>query len=247
MPSISSGAAILLLMNSVSATNYCRKGLCPKDELPHICCNNPGKWGNVTMCGTNPQLHKMTEDDKQFILDLHNKHRNEIASGSVSRYSSAANMKEVIWNNELAQIACYNAITCEFKHDKCRSTDDFKYAGQNLAIVGQSKGYKPFRDAYEDLHTKWFLEHQHCDMKNIRKYQNKPIKPNEKIGHFTQLVSDQADQVGCCVSLYEKGGMKFTHIVCNYSYSNMRDQPIYVEGKPQCKKFSRNFKYLCSS
>lgn len=48
------------------------------------------------MCGTNPQLHKMTEDDKQFILDLHNKHRNEIASGSVSRYSSAANMKEVV-------------------------------------------------------------------------------------------------------------------------------------------------------
>lgn len=80
------------------------------------------------------------------------------------------------WNDELAKIACCNARTCDFKHDPCRSTDDHKYAGQNLAIVGQSQGYKEFRDAYEDLHTKWFLEHQHCDMHNIRKYQNKPIK-----------------------------------------------------------------------
>ncbi|KAG4074795.1 hypothetical protein HA402_006434 [Bradysia odoriphaga] len=240
------GAAFLILVNSALATDYCRKDICPDPKKTHICCRNPGKWGKPDKCGNNPHLYKITDCDKDFILDLHNKHRNEIASGSVSRFPAAANMKEVTWNNELAQIACYNAITCDFKHDSCRSTDNHKYAGQNLAIVGQTKGYKPFRDAYEDLHTKWFVEHQYCDMNNIRKYHGKPLKPGEQIGHFTQMVSDQVDQVGCCVSMFQRGDMKFVYIVCNYSYSNILNRPIYVEGKPKCKKFSRKYRALCS-
>lgn len=54
--------------------------------------------------------------------------------------------------------------------------DSYPYCGQNLAIVGQSKGFKEFREAYQSLHDKWFVEHEFCDMNNIRKFENKPIK-----------------------------------------------------------------------
>lgn len=88
-------------------------------------------------------MYKITESDKEFILDLHNKYRQEIASGSVDPYQPAVNMKEVVcffcsfrqmnsnliskiftqtWNDELAYVACFNAITCTFAHDKCRNT-----------------------------------------------------------------------------------------------------------------------------
>lgn len=55
--------------------------------------------------------------------------------------------------------------------------DDHPYSGQNLAITGSTAGYKPFREAYEDLHTKWYVEHKFCGMDNIRNYQNKPSDP----------------------------------------------------------------------
>lgn len=98
----------------------------------------------------------------------------------------------------MAKVASFNAKRCIFAHDDCRNTgeltheceiaknvlhakfsifvDDHPLSGQNLAIVGQSKGYKPFREAYEDLHDKWFMEHEYCGMKNIKKYQNKPTE-----------------------------------------------------------------------
>lgn len=75
---------------------------------------------------------------------------------------------------------------------------------------------------------------------------------SKQIGHFTQMVSDNVDEVGCCVSMYEKRGdkpkdplMKYVYIVCNYSYISISNRAIYVEGKPKCKKFSKKYKSLC--
>lgn len=55
--------------------------------------------------------------------------------------------------------------------------DDHPYSGQNIAVVGQSNGFKSFREAYEDLHNKWYAEHRYCDMNNIRSYKNQPTEP----------------------------------------------------------------------
>lgn len=41
-------------------------------------------------------LYQLTDDDKEYILELHNQHRQEVASGALSRYEPAANMKEVV-------------------------------------------------------------------------------------------------------------------------------------------------------
>lgn len=73
----------------------------------------------------------------------------------------------------------------------------------------------------------------------------------QQIGHFTQMVSDNVDQVGCCVSMFEKYDeakkkyMKNVYIVCNYSYISMKDRAIYVEGRPSCQKFSKKYDCLC--
>ncbi|KAJ6637146.1 Antigen 5 like allergen Cul n 1 [Pseudolycoriella hygida] len=221
------GLTLILLVTSAAATDYCRPGLCPRGR--HVGCGNYGAFGPA--CFGTGQLYNLTEDDKAFIVRLHNERRQEIASGSLNRYESAAHMKEITWNDELAHVACFNAKTCVFAHDSCRNTDAHPYAGQNLAIVGQSQGYKPFREAYEDLHNQWFMEHQYCDMRNIRHFQNRATRPGQQIGHFTQMVSDNVDQVGCCVSMFTKNRMKFVYIVCNYSYTNISNRAIYTPVK----------------
>jgi len=221
--------------------DYCDPDLCPRGKT-HIGCRNTGKWGST--CGSNPELKNLSNDDKQFILDMHNADREKIAGGSMKKngYEPAVNMVEIGWNDELAHIACFNAIACVFAHDDCRNTATYRYSGQNLAIVGQSNGYKSFEEAYKDLHSQWFNENKDANMKLIRKYES---KPGPQIGHFTQIVSDKAREVGCCISKFERNGMKYVYIVCNYSYTNILGQPIYIDGQPKCQKVSKKYKSLC--
>lgn len=71
------------------------------------------------------------------------------------------------------------------------------------------------------------------------------------IGHFTQLVRDQAYAVGCAMAQYKKGRQYTTLYTCNYSLSNILDYPIYentTNAASKCKS-GTNIAYpgLCST
>lgn len=48
------------------------------------------------------------------------------------------------------------------------------------------------------------------------------------IGHFTQLVRDEAYTVGCSIVQYHKEGWYTTLYACDYSLTNMLNSPIYT-------------------
>lgn len=75
------------------------------------------EWASVCV---NPQMVDMTEDRKNALLHIHNKHRNEIALGTVLNYNSAANMLSVSWDNELEKLCQLNVKQCSMTHDRCR-------------------------------------------------------------------------------------------------------------------------------
>ena len=55
--------------------------------------------------------------EKQRIVDAHNKVRQMIALGKIPGQPAATNMKEMIWDSELAVIAQRWADQCQFDHD----------------------------------------------------------------------------------------------------------------------------------
>lgn len=68
----------------------------------------------------------MDDAMKKALLDVHNKLRNDIATGKIAHYDQAANMMKLQWDDALAANAALNVHQCEMKHDNCRDTGKTK-------------------------------------------------------------------------------------------------------------------------
>nr|AII97948.1 BLTX589 [Nephila pilipes] len=88
----------------------------------------------------NPQCRLLgtgvEEEDKDLIVRVHNEYRDKVATGretAAGGMPTAANMMEMVWDDELAAIAQKHAETCKFHHDcyACRQVDRF-IVGQNI-------------------------------------------------------------------------------------------------------------------
>ncbi|XP_031640995.1 antigen 5 like allergen Cul n 1-like [Contarinia nasturtii] len=202
-------------------------------------------------CPSNTNIIEFTDELKQLVLDTHNSYRNEIACGEVDGYDKAARMATLVWHDELAKFAEYNVRRCIFGHDKCRNTEKFLYAGQNLGKSKNNKEFEMAEDIIKTLHVGWFGEKKDANMTIIKKYN----KTEKKIGHFTQLVRDQAYAVGCALVQFEKDGWFTSIFGCDYSLTNILNKSIYApvnsdstNSASKCKTGTNpEFKCLCSA
>lgn len=64
----------------------------------------------------------ITQAQKYEILEAHNRLRSQVAQGRVSGQPGAQNMREMVWDEELAVRAQQWANQCIFEHDPSRST-----------------------------------------------------------------------------------------------------------------------------
>lgn len=75
------------------------------------------------------------------------------------------------------------------------------------------------------------------------------INRKKQIGHFTQMVTDDAFAVGCAATRYNDGSMVSTLLACDYSRTNLNGGKVFVAGKStsECKS-GKNSEYpaLCS-
>lgn len=113
-------------------------------------------------------------------------------------------------------------------HDVCRSTSKFKYAGQNLGITGNSVKFDSLDDAFKTVIGNWFDEVKDANQSVV---DNCCSLNGKTTGHFTQLVTDEATQIGCSVSQYTENGFKFNLIACNYSRTNIQGTKVYTNGE----------------
>lgn len=114
----------------------------------------------------------MSTKRKNLILRLHNRLRNKVALGKLPGYPKAVRMPILRWDNELAYLAELNVKQCEMKHDECRNTDKFKYAGQNLAYIGG--GTQPNAERIKTLVKAWFDEYKDANSSFIDVYRSHP-------------------------------------------------------------------------
>lgn len=70
------------------------------------------------------------------------------------------------------------------------------------------------------------------------------------IGHYTQMMKENSCFVGCCAVRWVSSDKTYQYWVCNYSYSNMLDQPVFERGETASKCTEGPHEYytgLCAS
>jgi hypothetical protein len=126
-----------------------------------------------------------------------------------------------------------NVKRCTFSHDGCiKSSNKNFIPGQNLFKLGGRSSN--INQLLENAVTLWYDE-----VKNVNP------RTMEGGGHFTQVVRDQCEAIGCAIAYSAIG----TIVTCNYSFGNIRGRgPVYVAGKAasECRRGrDLRFKNLC--
>jgi Cysteine-rich secretory protein family len=220
---------IFASLSGIAFADYCDKDLCTvppnPPTLPHIACGATGLPGPA--CPSDAENIEIDDEMKKYILDMHNNLRNKIASGNQPGFKPAKVMATMKWHDELAYFATLNALACK-KHDICRNTQDFKFAGQNIGSQGGTAGFPTLKEAFTTKINNWYNENADATQSDINKY---PYPSSKEIGHFTQVVNGLSEYVGCGAVKYTKSdGFKTIRLTCDYSRTNLGWQYIYEAG-----------------
>lgn len=217
------GAALLLLPPSLLACEYSH--ISPQHTM---CVFKP------RMCEGSKLLRSggLNCMDKQVILEEHNRARQSLANGKVKGQPGALNMREMVWDEELARISQRWAEQCKPGHDLRRNVD--RYAvGQNVATTWSFHRTPPSKDKPEFRRhvMAWFDEVYRFGWKAR---DGDPFRFRMNLGHFTQLAWADTYMVGCGYSYYDdpKRGLSKLY-VCNYGPGgNLVGDSMYKVGFP---------------
>ncbi|XP_075539756.1 uncharacterized protein LOC142574593 [Dermacentor variabilis] len=234
---VATAVGLLLLLTTAAIQSPASAQFCPpsyREKNPeHTACKRRNMWCRIKVAGVN-------STERALILKLHNDFRGQTALGKLPGFSTAADMQELLWDDELEYVAQAHASLCttpdgDLKHDdvKNRFTSRFEKTGQNLAWIGRSN-YKEGAN-WTWAMDGWFTkEYPLYPPRGVIAFA--PIK-NVKIGHFTQVIWAKTRYVGCGYVYYNVDGARYPHMkhyTCNYGPAgNYKGQRIYQEG-PTC-------------
>ncbi|XP_032527223.2 uncharacterized protein LOC116777659 [Danaus plexippus] len=119
-------AYVLAVKNKSDIFDYCKHPDCSLKNQHTMC---------VAKNKQSPRLFAsgMTTWMKYQILLLHNRHRDNIATGMEAGQPPAANMRKLYWDYELEEMAEVWARQCQKRHDECRNTLRFNVL-QNMDV-----------------------------------------------------------------------------------------------------------------
>ncbi|CAG9765266.1 unnamed protein product [Ceutorhynchus assimilis] len=188
----------------------------------------------------------VTEQEKQIIINDHNKMRQSVALGQIGGQPPASNMMEMKWDDELANRAQWWAASCHSeRHDEGRHNSRFP-VGQNIATTWTTKPPSTYEDIDSDFPyaiRKWFDEYKLFSFGGIGR---------GRTGHYTQMLWAETNLIGCGFAFYYDPSKGYTkNYVCNYGPSgNVLGQTPYEKGYPSCNQYglteSSQYSGLCS-
>uniref|UniRef100_A0A1B0ASQ8 SCP domain-containing protein n=1 Tax=Glossina palpalis gambiensis TaxID=67801 RepID=A0A1B0ASQ8_9MUSC len=150
-------------------------------------------------------------------------------------------MREIVWDNELAERAQKWAENCQFRHDPHRTLNRFTM-GQNLAIIWSTAPLDPNDGDFPSRIQNWFNE--------VQKYSYGDAW-SPKTGHYSQLVWGETNLIGCGFAEYKDASKYNKLYVCNYGPGgNVVGYNPYQVGRPSCSvyglKQSTRYQGLCA-
>ncbi|KAH8417506.1 hypothetical protein KR222_001231, partial [Zaprionus bogoriensis] len=184
----------------------------------------------------------ISSEERSIILQEHNRLRQLVATGRYPGQPGAENMREIVWDDELAARAQQWADNCQFRHDPHRTINRFTM-GQNLAVIWSTAPLDPDDGDFPSRIQNWFNE--------VQKYSFGDAW-SPKTGHYSQLVWGETSLVGCGFAEY-KDNIKYNKLyVCNYGPGgNVVGYNPYEVGKPSCATYgmkpSSRYQGLCAA
>ena len=88
---------LVLAFGTPAVVNYCNFSdvdLCSITGFQHITCDATGDF--MPSCPSDARVVPITDEYQKQIVDLHNKYRNQIASGQQEGFSAAAKMTTMV-------------------------------------------------------------------------------------------------------------------------------------------------------
>ncbi|XP_023172006.1 venom allergen 5-like [Drosophila hydei] len=233
-------------LGAFCATDFCKYN-CGSNK--NIGCNNKAAWS--TACPQDKTLITFSAAEKNAIVAKHNEYRNIVARGNEKNLPPACRMATMQWDEDLAYLASLNVKSCAIRHDACRNTKSFQWAGQNLAWVTSNNNIMNANELALKSIGMWYDEIAHVNRATIMAY---PLSYNgPTIGHFTVMVSDRNTHVGCAASTYSANGQGFKAFLmaCNYATTNIAKIKIYNSCSVPASKCTTGvnpqYKFLCST
>ncbi|XP_076653426.1 venom allergen 5-like [Halictus rubicundus] len=185
--------------------------------------------GTKPSCDGNAMIKSggLTCKDKQDILDTHNELRQFMAVRFQPGQPQAANMREMFWDDKLANDAQRFANLCPDAYSGSEHDDRFPVS--QLMGKAWAKTEQPYGDKQMwPIHIyKWFsLVHKYTGI-----YKS-------EVSPFIQVVWADTYLVGCGYSNYysPKSGYQKRHI-CNYGPGFKTDGKPYISGPPNCSSY----------
>ncbi|KAK4011702.1 putative Venom allergen [Daphnia magna] len=233
---------------------YCNIATCRVPSDNTLCKYSNTTWGAACL-PSYPTKSSVSPDEITIILKAHNDYRRKVAkgletSGAPGPQPSASNMRQLIWDEELAVMAQTHAQQCVFKHDTCRNVARFR-VGQNIYISGASVDMLNPSD-WPAAVTSWYNEVNDMTSAYVTSF---PMSPPAVIGHYTQVVWANTYTVGCGVAYYQSTatfGPAYPYnriYVCNYGPTgNFINSPVYSQGAAgsACPAPTSNIDGLCA-
>lgn len=213
------------LMGSTFAVDYCALPTC-LDK--HVACNNKGNFS--IECPKDVREIKI-DPHRKLILTLFNELRNNIAGGNFESLPKAIRMAKMSWCEELSHLALLNVKTCQSLTDKCRSTERFAYAGQNIAIFSYSGAETEYSDAeiIKEQIENWFSERSNASPEILANFPEE--LPNKNVAKFTISVAEKNTHVGCGAVRFSRDYYNHFLLTCNFATTNIIGHPVYSPGE----------------
>uniref|UniRef100_A0A182FI45 SCP domain-containing protein n=1 Tax=Anopheles albimanus TaxID=7167 RepID=A0A182FI45_ANOAL len=178
------------------------------------------------------------------LLNAHNGVRNRFAG----RFR-IANMKKLVWDDELARMARLWLVSCErYSHDPCTQlhnpdiyTRDYRNVRQNVAFVVER--YLP-RYYDIDVIRRWYMQKGETPRPRLEG----AGLHQALLNNYTLLTWASLERVGCAAAKYRDG----FQLVCNYFPFYSLSEPAGLRGPPasSCPRTfplrSRIFEALCT-
>ncbi|KAI4472033.1 cysteine-rich secretory protein-related [Holotrichia oblita] len=153
---------------------------------------------NAESCA-NPELeifeNGVSHKDIVKIVNQHNQYRQAIMDGSIPGQPKGVGLKHLKWDDKLAKSAQDVADKCVFKHSNFVDERWKQKVGENIFRAGK-QFFESNNSNWTQAIESWFSEHVH--------YHYGPFgKGYDKYGHYTALIWDTTEFVGCGYAAYD--------------------------------------------
>lgn len=184
---------------------------------------------------------------KNYLTKMHNKYREEAASGMVEGVSGAVHLHELLWHSKLSLLAEYHVKRCLGNlMDYCIAMPGFPNPGMNYGF--NQIDVRSMPDYYSKINSEKILlqteqwmhqiyrlgDSNRTSVDNRLKY-FKHISDYDDVDEIYNILSEKNFYLGCAAAEYFDHNWSQFLLICYYDEPFNFTQPIYETGDFQAE------------